>query len=530
MIRKDISMFFSYNDDSLMMELLSGKYTGFPNSHSIFIKSPISHLIAFFYSICNVIPWYPIILISLIIIPVVLLILTEKDKKKKRIMLILLPLLVVSPIIQLTFTTVAAVMVATSMLYFFRASKKNTFFAAILFALSYSVRNEIFLVALAFYLVAILWKLINKEYKNVILFFVTTLVFATASLCINNFEYSSSEWSEYKEINDKRVTLYDYTWYIPYENAASLYESHGISYEEYLLIDNYALTFENQDWTHTLSEASAITSEYYKPYPPITKLYHSVISYLKTSFTEYAFLSIFVLALYCILFFNLLSTRKFLNSLLALCLFLGRNLIWIYLVWKGRLPERITISLFLIEIILLISMIYEYNASKYKKLFTYAGVILYTLASIVLVISCITTYTTHCKGQKKFDSLKAYMVSHPNKTFLLDVRSVNNFNEPMWDTSASQHNYFQTGGWFSASPIIKERINSLTTDSSIEFPDSVDVLVNNPSVTFVLSKDRDNGWLETYVSSRYPNAECYVEDIIVSDNVEFIVYNYQMSK
>lgn len=516
-------MFFLYNDDSLMAELLSGKYTGVPDSHSIFLKFPLNYLLTFLYTLCRSIPWYAILLFLCIALPFLFLILTEKDRTRKILFSVIAPLIILPSLIQLTFTTTAAVLVAVSFAFFRRDRTKDTIVAAILFSLSYCVRNEIFLVSLPFYLVLILWKLPSSKKKYSALFVSMTAVLSVVFFIGNFLQYNTADWKTYRQINDKRVTLYDYTWYIPYENAPDLYAAHNISYEDYLLIDNYALTFEHKDWETILNDAATITTEYYPPYSLPGQLYRAVRSYLKVIFAEYLLLSLFLILLYAALFWFECKGKHYYQALITFCLLGGRNLIWIYLVWKGRLPERIILSLCITEMMLLLILLSEQTAFRFKNKLVLAIACLYGVTCIFQISNAYTTYRQHCEKQQDFSVLQDYMKLHPETTFLLDVRSVNDFNEPIADFTSDAHNYFQVGGWFSASPIINQRIQSF--DQSNSSADACTILKNNPSVVFVLEEARNNGWLETYMQSRYEGTELYVSAILNSNQKTFYIYN-----
>jgi hypothetical protein len=51
---------FQVNDDELMMWLVSGAYTGKPETYAVFIHPILSFALAKLYSLCPQIPWYPV--------------------------------------------------------------------------------------------------------------------------------------------------------------------------------------------------------------------------------------------------------------------------------------------------------------------------------------------------------------------------------------------------------------------------------------------------------------------------------------
>ena len=54
--------YYDLNDDVLMKDILSGIYTGVPETHNIQMLWPVSALFAFLYKVCPVVPWMGVVL------------------------------------------------------------------------------------------------------------------------------------------------------------------------------------------------------------------------------------------------------------------------------------------------------------------------------------------------------------------------------------------------------------------------------------------------------------------------------------
>ena len=50
--------YYDLNDDTMMLDIMSGAYSGGPDGHNMQTLYPLGALIALCYRICGAIPWY----------------------------------------------------------------------------------------------------------------------------------------------------------------------------------------------------------------------------------------------------------------------------------------------------------------------------------------------------------------------------------------------------------------------------------------------------------------------------------------
>ncbi len=524
-------MYYFYNDDSLTSELLSGVYTGDPSPYSVFIKSPLSLFFTGLYKLMPAIPWYPVILLLLMIVPsVALLYITRRNKKELAINSVILFLTIIPASIQLTFTLEAAALIVIALLYLSTDCKYTPYIGGFLLALSYCVRSEMFIVGVAFSMVVLLWKLFQKDLKSFAGFLGSLIICTGLFFACNSLLYNSAGWDEFYEVNTQRVNVYDYTWYIPYENAPQLYEAHNVSYEDYLLIDNYALSLEEKNWSGILKEIADITYEYYPPYSLAGQLYHAASAYIKYSISHLIPFGVLIYFTYIYVWCISIRKKKFALLFTSLCLFAGRNLIWLYLFWRGRFPDRVSFSICAIECATLAILIKALISKESLKFVCPIVVSLNFAAAVFMIVTTAITCHNQSLLNSRFDSLQEYMLSHPDKTYLLDVRSVNNFSEKIWHTSSTPNNYFQVGGWYCNSPVLQQRVKALVpSGSGVQSPDCTDILVLNPDVTFVIDEHQSLDWVVRYVASRYPEAALIIEDTVESGGTSYHILNFSQN-
>jgi len=535
-------MYYSYNDDNLMNAILNGSYLGHTDNHSIFINAPLNIILQILYSIAGFIPWYPIMLILAIIIPVIILIYNERKSKRLLMFVAILLPTMIPALLGLTFTTTSA-MLAIMAISSFMLREEDFVFPAVCMSLCYCFREEIFFVSCAFILVAYIYRLTEKKWKPVIKnFSLTTFLFLllwglTASM------YSNAEWQNYKDFNAKRVQTYDYTWYVPYENAPELYEKYGVTYAQYLLVENYDISLESADWSEILSNIQKINIDYYGDYSIEAQIKRDVILTLRVGFyrARHMYADNFwpygalVLLLYVCAFIGVIFSKQWLRLLPIFCLLLGRNFIWMYLLLKGRFPDRIYISICGLECILLAAMaINLFSTVKFKKerirqIINIAIAISCAAVGIVQGCIVISTNIQHSNTEKDYEKLYAYIAEHEESTYLLDVRTMLGDTGKLFDTDTTQDNYFQLGGWISESPLMYERIHQLVEENNLYETlgksnyDATDILLYGNNVYFVVSEERGTEWMNDYLASRNSESSLMIVDIVAGDNETYLI-------
>lgn len=525
-----------------MNAILNGSYLGHTDNHAIFINAPLNLVLQFLYTICGSIPWYPIILLLAIIIPLIIFII--KEQKNKQLWLpiaFLLPVMIPS-ICGLTFTTTAA-MLAIIALESFMLHEDDFVFPSACMALCYCLREEMFIVGCAFLLVAIAYKLTERKWKQVLKTIGCTALISLLFISLNTLLYCNSTWQNYKEINSKRVNVYDYTWFIPYENAPELYEKYDISYEQYLLVDNYDMALESADWSEILSKVSQIQVDYYGDYSISAQFKRDAVLTLRVAFyrARHTYADFFwpygalVLFLYLATLASIIISKKWIRLLPVGALLIGRNLIWMYLLLRGRFPDRVYISICGMECILLTTMaihLFSVSKIKHERIKLIVNIVISLACAIVGIAQGATVVSTnvqHATDEQDYEKLYTFISQNPDSTYLLDVRTMLGDTGKIFDTGKTQDNYFQLGGWISESPLIYERIDQLIEKNNISEKltkdryDATDLLYYGEDIYFVVSEERGTEWMNKYLSSRYSDASLTIIDRIDGEKETFLI-------
>ena len=213
-----------------------------------------------------------------------------------------------------------------------------------------------------------------------------------------------------------------------------------------------------------------------------------LISCLKSYYTYIRYddrnMHLLLLAVYIILMGGLLLDRAWIKMLLTGCLAGGRSLIWIYLIWQGRFPERVRDSLFYIELLLLLAM---WLGSKISEKYKLAGGICLLLSLLVFGIGhwseTLKNIKTMNETQVQWDGLVEYCEKDPDRLYLVDVFSSVAYAGRLFEKDAN--NMQLMGGWLSGSPI---------ADHKMSGAEKVSVVVRN---------NRAYEWMEPYFIEKY---------------------------
>ena len=572
--------FFDLNDDVLMKDILSGIYTGSPEGHNIQMLFPISFLISVFYRIKRAFDWYGFFLVFCQYISIfeliyfgVSLVRTGGNKTQdnqetagkhvayyKYMVTPLLMLVVVAGlflghllIVQYTFTVALLCSAAATLI----VRKKNL--AAIIFVIvAFLIRSEMTLLMLPFVLLVLFYRYFSERenegaFKDSLKVFVVIVAGIIVSLLLNAAGYRSKDWKEFKAFFDNRTSVYDFYQIPDYEENKEFYDSIGLDKSEYELLVNYNFGIDENIDSEMMGEIAAYGKKL-KGKEGLFKRVRSVLPgylYRLRNFKlpidfEYPMsdspwnLMTLILYLYAILLWFYATAKKYgwkkriWGAFWRVAiLFGGRTLIWMYILVRGRDPIRITHSLYLIEIFVLLSLVYlakkkcrkDAEAAEKKISFWVTSAILMLSVVMVPVMSGITR--TECKGRteynKAYESLEAYFKDNPDNFYFVDVYTSVAYADTGFTYSQkmftkadnSMSNHILMGGWASKSPIEKEKLIKVFGSSDME----ADLLADNAYV--VADKDTEMDWLTNYYS--FKNKDITIEKIdLVAD--EFVIY------
>ena len=516
-------------DDRSMMEIVSGQYLGMPDPHTIFMGYWYSLFLTGLYTVLPNVDWYAfcyIVMQAMCMILILFRLVRERERKWEKVLCAVLALssfaaFGVQATVQLSFTTTAAVLGVTVVFLYATAEKLEWKDAALLFFLLFltsQVRFDIFCMTVPVCAVLWIFRVAVQGQRERIQFLMPAAALAVLALAmLGNFAgYGSAEWRAYKSYDNSRTAIYDFPDYTfpEYEGAEELYSSVGIETKSRArTLINYNYTADDQitpEFFRNYIEA------YQKMYPSeqtvVQRLVQSVKDYLKgVRDNRFYMQHLLGLAMYAGLVILALWKKEW--GLLGKTLCTGgiQGIMWIYLLYKGRIPDRVIYSMNLMLLVTAFLLWREiFPRISLPGAARKAGVV----ACMFVLCYLAGAQTAKFRGKNQelsrwnqnIESLKEYCMEHPDHFYFNDVTSLasTTYNVRLWRVQPYVMNYMSLGDWMSFSPIWKKKLEQEGIESVKE------ALYGRNNVYLICSFDKG---LE-YLVSLYPNVECTeVDDI-----------------
>ena len=472
--------FFDLNDDVLMKDILSGAYTGVPESHNIQMLYPISLFISVLYRIGVNIDWYGIFLcfcqyFCIGVIAYEIVIRTETIRKKifVAIALSLTVLGLFLPhLLYVQYTVVCGLLSATAAFLIVlpvAVKDKDTIqsegenqvrliISFVLLVIAYLLRSEMMLLTLPMVCVAILIKWLQSSVESVskedkkrcflsyIGFFAGILVAIALCTIIHNAAYSSPEWKEFNRFFDNRTELYDFQYIPEYAENQEFYDSIGLSKSEWQLLVNYNFGLSDNIDADMLGKIAEYAKSIKGEEAPFTsrlknaaalyfyRLHHLTFpksyEYPMTDFPWNLATAIMYPAILILAFVGDKKTddhrkKKFVIScVLLVILFACRSSLWLYIIMRGRDPIRITHPLYMVELLILTGLMLYLGVAKASNISTVTLVLLAVISAITLPVQIRVTSSEKALREEmlvRYRALDDYVRQNADSFYFYDV-------------------------------------------------------------------------------------------------------------
>lgn len=498
------NILYCLNDDIMMQSIMSGGLSGTPSSMAVYMGQPLTALLALLYSVAGNIPWLGLFLAGCYVSCLALVlnrVLSFAKNIKQYIFGICIVVLAFTSIclpqyIMIHYTVAAAVIGSTGLFLVGTAEEKDEkgikgFGDYIPLIICFLIRRQVFFILLPFIFGILFYRIISDKIwkirlKKIGVFGAIVLLFGI----VHGIMYSQGGWKEYSEFNKVRTDLYDYTGVWEGEAATSYYDSIGITNDQMSLYLSYDLMLDEQLSVDCLEKMAEFNPGEYGIKSPMAPTMGEVLWSYRTGLLSrgqefpYNYLIIFMYLGLIVLAF---TYKNWKGLAITVCFGIGRSAIWIYLMLQGRFPERVSLSLFFIEIITLICVAWNILRGKEKKgkqVIGKAVVILFTLLlPVVAFINMKATLEKQdnlIKQNKEDCAIYNYFDENPEKLYLMDVyATVNRTQYAILDNSGKKENYLILGGWITGSPLVEDKLALWGYDSAI------DALLHGENVYFV---------------------------------------------
>ena len=539
------------NDNIYLKTIASGEMTGTPEPHMYYMGFLSGAVISFFYRITgNGIPWFGIFLCLSLAIPMILMLhrsLLVCEKVWSAIAVWGLYTICFCNFFYHYFAktqyTVATGFVGAGALFLLcmLSVKENTrsfFLAAIPFFIlsvcSFGMRDKGFLMLFPFLGMVFLEKLLEGEKRsqrrNVIGLGCLFLAVLLLPWAWNRAQYSSKAWKEFKAYTDASEILFDYDGFPEYDSHQELYSELGILRSSYEAITkHYNILMDpavNRDTMVRLAEV-AEKERLEEQAPFFMKLVQVLRDIVDVNLKQYqdrplnilVFLLYFFVALLAMMGKKLGALREILFVVVA------RMFDWIYLVWYGRYPFRVTQIIYMAELVMLVSILLKHKLWSIGKEKSKPGLAVFGTMCVLILLSGIRfgfpvmkgNYQ-HVKGIRElsvcFPELEEYLTSKRENFYYFDMSHLYYMEDTLKFQSSPYENYVYMGSWMPNSPWYREKMEHFG------ITDVAEALLTNEHV-FILYQQVDfdtRDFLDDYFDEHYPGTELKVVDEFASSN------------
>lgn len=540
--------YYDLNDDVLIKDVLAGVYGLKPDGHNMQILYPLAATFALLYRLCRGIPWYGLFLCVCQFLCFYLVserILVKMEKKQKAFLtkgVVLLSTLLfmwtvwLSHMVNLQYTITCTMLSATAIFLFSttprnvetKVFRRQNIGTVLLVVLAFQLRSEMLLLTCPYIAIAgfFLWmeeeKFFTKDnWKRygVILGAIATGMLL--SLAVEWVGYGRGQWKDFRDYFNARTTLYDFYPEVTVdERYSDDLTAIGVSVQQQELLSNYNFGLDETIDTKLLKTIADYASK------EVGKN-RDWIGILKEQLVEYRYRMlhagdaplnylVFLTYLYLIIQGFLQgreqTKRPFVKRYAFLwelpLLFCMRTSIWMFIMMRGRAPERITHSLYFVEWLLLLGMavrIYEQTKTKTKS----KVVCVFSVLLLLLLFGNLPGSVRSMKENQVFRAdtnkdciaIDKYCREHNENFYYEDVYSTVAFSQKVFKEYNTQFaNYDIMGGWMCKSPLFYEKMKPYgfaTVEEALLEKDNVFMIVSNVEV-----QDRGFAWITDYYSMK----------------------------
>ena len=492
-IYKFIPIVYSTNDDRMISEIISGQFTGTPESYAIQMTYGFTWLLSKLYLLTRSLNWYAIALIFMQILSfgAVLYRLQSfaKDWKKKLLVVVTAMAVFVAvwlkAYVQMTYTTTAA-FVGLAAIFWYAASKthwKNILMVGLLANLAFSVRPNVFYMLLPATGLVYLWKLIGKkELDRLTIAGPFAILAVTAALFfVNTSAYQQEDWKEFMEFFQDRTDIYDFYDLELYEEHPELYEPYGIDQIEfemirvynYIVMDELPKEFFPQyiEAYQEMEKAEGITTG--------TKLVNSAKSLGDDIVhNRYGTENTVIFVAAAVLLAVLLFKKKY-PLAIYLAIQCGANgALWLYFNYWERAIDRIQVSMSLIGLAVILHVLFE---MKDQGMFAFEksskGKIAGALVLIGIFVCAVQNFTffryqniDKAHRYQDVEVIKEYCAQNSENLYYMDVATLTELygRVTMKNTEPEYMNYIQMGDWSAYCPHYEKKLKNHGVDNIVE--------------------------------------------------------------
>ena len=421
----------------------------------------------------------------------------------------------------------------------------------VLVVLAYQLRTEMLLLTLPFVALAGMFRWAEedkiftkdnwKKYGTVVGIMLAGMLLSQG---IDLVAYGSAEWRDFQDYFDERTTVYDfYPEVVTEDDFAADLDQIGVTDTQQVLLRNYNFGLDDTIDTQMLASIAdyatktvgasrdwgAILGEKSKLY--LYRIFHAGDDPYNV-IVLWAYVAVLAAGLGAGFKHTATGEKKnegrlhrFAFVWQTVLLVMTRTAIWMFVMLRGRDPERITHSLYLVEFTLLAAMLVRILRRCHRKNYVMHGMAMLFILIIAGNLMGSVQLVQRDQDQRvevnqNWQEIDAYCRSHEDNFYFEDVYSTVAFSQKMFaNVNNTFANYDILGGWMCKSPLYQEKLKQYHIDSA------ADAFLYQDNVYLIMSDTEAAGqgfdWLTDYYADRGITVSVQLSDRI---NNNYAVY------
>ena len=543
-IYKFIPIVYSTNDDRMIAEIVSGQFTGKPESYGIQMTYGFTWFLSKLYEVARNFNWYGIVLIGVQMFSLGTVLYRLQSFKEKwfekfyllAIAMILYVALWLKVYVQLTYTTTAA-FVGMAAIFWYASSKndgKNILMTILLANIAFSIRPNVFYMFVPATGLAYLWKLIGKKDLKKLTICGPFMVLAVTAILfvVNAAAYSKEGWKEFRDFFDVRTNVYDYYDLLPYGEYPELYEPYGISEEEFNMMRVYNYTvlgdLPKEFFPEYIEACKAMEKEQGIDF--VSKSVDAVKIFVRDLLgNEYGEENTLLFLAAAILLVLLIFTKQYVLAIYLAIQSVVVCGVWLYFTYWGRAIERIQVTMSLIFLAIILHGLCElWMADRLCNRNTVGKkiVLLFGLATVAIVAVGEVKSYRYENIEKTYwyndvQTIKEYCANDPDRLYYMDIATMTELYGKctIKNTEPAYINYISLGDWSAYCPHYEEKLKNHGVEN-------VAKTITDENTYVIMLHNYQLKCMKEYLNVE----EEWTETIFGANEVAYAVYQFQKNE
>ncbi len=540
---KTIPFIYDSVDDMATRDMLFGNYTGTSDGHLTWISYPLSWLLTLPFRLLPGFDWYGAFLIGLSWLCLTLTLAralegggTFGGKAFRAACCLLCFLAVWTRYLTVFIYTVTTALVGAATVFWFLTidfgkSKKRIYMelavTVLLALLTLCLRYEVFLMTAAMALVCFFFRMICYPKSRALLIKGLLLPLLAGTLitaAVNLYVYSLGDWNGYLEQESYQKLIFDYYGLPEYEANKEFYNGIGFGEEEYKALEINPLFIHDRLTTENIKKISMKARELDTRTVFEKSLHALKLTGFNQIWSALMPLNLIHGLLWLVAIFIILKKRDRQLGGFCLAAAIVYFLLWFYLSYQGRTPERVGISMHLLGMMTMAGLLEPYIRGKKlpKPFFALITAGLIGAAGMGIHDGVVTEKEFYGRVPQ-YRAIIDYCASHPDCFYVVDLIALTEYTEPYCFRTEPVANYIKAGSPAVFTPSAMEKVARYGSENFHE------KFLDNSSMYVISAKEDGLDDIRRMYEKNYPDFSCRLVDVIRWGGNHSYVYQYSLN-